>query len=492
MDFERFTQLSQESSVVSLSRKFLLDEETPISLLDKFREQNDLFLLEAIPDNKKHDRFSYIGFDPHAVVTAYEDHVELKYDNDQVEIRNGNMFDILKSLKNEYYSIDNNQKYYNGIIGFLTYECLQFIENVTFPDIRELDMPLARFIIPKSLIVIDNLNCSMDIVRNIFIKEDLGDLLSLYNEEYSKFKKLINIILTPTPQKSELDVSSNIDMNFEEQSNLSKDEFLEKLNKCKEYIEQGDIFQIQISRRNTFYSESEPLTIYRYLRNLNPSPFMYYIKFDTGHLIGASPELLVKIEDGKVYQRPIAGTRKRFSSSRTEKEIEYELLTDEKEIAEHIMLVDLARNDIGKVSIAGSVNVDELMSIEKYSHVIHMVSNIDGTLKPNYDAIDALKASFPAGTVTGTPKVRAMEIISEMEKVQREFYSGGIMFLDFVGNLKCALTIRSMFIKDKMIYTQAAAGIVYDSIPENEYLETENKMQACITAIKLSKVGVCV
>jgi anthranilate synthase component 1 len=490
---DEFMKEARRSRVVALTEKLILDAETPISLLYRFLEQEDLFLLEGILGTMKHDRFSYLGFDCHATIECFEDRVEITYKDGRRETRFGNMFDIMKDLRQEYeVPVDEKSKYRNGLIGFMTYECVQFVENISFPEKRELGMPLARFVIPHNLIVIDNLDRSVVIIRNAFVGNDSTEqsLEHMYDKEKQQLEALIHTILTPQPGGvPRLDIESEESMRRSHTSNTSKEQFIANAERCKEYICAGDIFQIQISRRNQMPIDVEPVLLYRHLRHINPSPFMFFIKFNGCSLIGASPELLVKVENGSMYHRPIAGTRKRHSTTRTESEIVQELLNDEKEIAEHIMLVDLARNDIGRICDPGTVNVDELMTTEFYSHVIHMVSNVEGKLKEGCDAIDALKSSFPAGTVTGAPKIRAMEIISELEQVQREFYSGGIVFLDFQGNLKCALTIRTMFVKDQICYTQAAAGMVYDSVPEKEYMETENKMRACLTVMSTTKGG---
>ncbi|UJF34230.1 anthranilate synthase component I family protein [Paenibacillus hexagrammi] len=489
-DLQEFINCAQRATVVPLSEKLILDGETPISLIYRFLDKPDLFMLEGIIGSQKHDRFSYLGFDSYMTVVCYEDHVEIQYDNGEKEIRTGNLFDILQQLKKRYQAVtDSTEKYQNGLIGFLTYECVQFVENVSFPQSRELETPLARFVAPRNLVVIDNLDRSVSVIRNVFIEETKqGSLEETYHREQMKLQQLVQEVLAPLEEHVPLLTKQAVGPEpHETVSNTSREEFIRNALACKEYISSGDIFQVQISRRNRMLLQAEPIEIYRQLRHLNPSPFMFFIKFDGCFLIGASPELLVKVENGLVYHRPIAGTRKRHSATRTEAEIVQELLQDEKEIAEHVMLVDLARNDMGRVCKPGTIHVDELMGTEFYSHVIHMVSNVQGRLQEGQDAIDALRTSFPAGTVTGAPKIRAMEIITEMEKVQREFYSGGILFLDFQGNLKCALTIRTIFVKDDYCYTQAAAGMVADSVPEHEYAETENKMKACLQAMSMKK-----
>jgi anthranilate synthase component 1 len=478
---ERFQSLSQTYNVISIQKKVLLDTETPISIYRRFEHYDEIFLLESSPG---HDRYSYIGFDNYKTITCHDSHVEISTGVDnEVSRESGNVFEILERLNKRYQSPpDDINKYTNGIVGFLTYECVQYIEKIQFPPKRTLELPMAKFILPRNIIVLDHLDHSITVVRNVFLEEgDAGSEL-VYDKECSALLEVMDKLLQPLATVESLEFADD-DQMAELTTNITRDVYLHNSSTCKEYICDGDIFQIQLSRRISTAYTGSTFDLYRYLRHINPSPFMFFIKFKEECLVGASPELLVKVEDHKMYLRPIAGTRKRNSSDRPESEIIHELKNDPKEKAEHIMLVDLARNEVARVCKAGSVRVTELMGIEKYSHVIHMVSYVEGEMQDQYDSLDALKSSFPAGTVTGAPKIRAMEIISELETEQREFYAGGILFMDFQGNLKSSITIRSMLVKDGKIHTQAAAGTVYDSIPEMEYLETENKMKACLTTM---------
>lgn len=470
-------------TVVPLSETLILDAETPISILFRFLDQDELFLLEGILGSIKHDRHSYLGFDAYVTITCFFDRVELQYSDGRKEHRMGSPFDVLREVLQMYRApVRDAERYLSGIIGYLTYECMTAIETIPLPAERMLGMPLAKFAIPRNLIVCDNVDRSVTVVRNVFVEEAM-QREAHFDQEKKTLQRLVAQVCTPLPVPVPPLRTVVSDELRSLTSHVSWEQFAQRTEACKEYIKAGDIFQIQISRRMSCPCDVSGVELYRRLRHLNPSPFMFFFKEGENALVGASPELLVKVEDGVVTHRPIAGTRKRYSEHRSEEAIIQELLTNEKERAEHVMLVDLARNDIGRVAQYGSVHVDELMIIEKYSHVVHMVSNAIGTLRPSADALDALMAAFPAGTVTGAPKVRAMEIIAELETMQREFYSGGVVFFDFQGNLKSALTIRSLYLQEGVCHTQAAAGIVYDSIVEQEYKETENKMRACTTVM---------
>lgn len=485
MNKDTFLNLIQNNSCVSLHESLILDTETPISILEKFRSQENYVFLEGISEKVKYNRYSYLGFDPYITITCHDSHFELIYDDGKKEKKTGNFFSFLEKLLSRFLSKkpNNQASFYSGIMGNVCYEYLTHHETIDVPNKRSIGIPWAQFIIPKTVLIMDSVYNKVTIVRNVF-KEAISDNEDAYTEVMSHIQSIKEQLYQPI--KKPLGPIQNTVNNYDDIScstNIDKETFIHRIKQCKEYIRSGDIFQIQVSRRAHMPIKEDPINLYRYLRNYNPSPLLFYIKFKDYTLLGASPEILVTVEDRKMVIRPLAGTRKRYSKEKTEKEICNELLENEKEKAEHIMLVDLARNDIGATCDIGSVHVVELMSIEKYAHVIHMVSEVEGKLKKEASSIDAFKRGFPAGTVTGTPKIRAMEIISEIENEQREFYSGGILFLDFMGNLKSTLAIRSILVKDGVAYTQAAAGIVSDSDPEDEFKETKNKMRSCLSAM---------
>ncbi len=488
---EEFLKNLQSHSVVPMYRKIIFDTATPISLAWHFRNDESACLLEGILGSARYDRYSYLALNPYLTVTVQDDHIETVTSDGKKERVAENLFAFLQRMSDEFCAPKHEgEKFFSGIIGYLSYECVKFEEKITFPKNRSLGMPLAKFILPRDMIVIDNLDRSLLLVHNIFKKEHAAKSdLEIFEAAQKGLKVLSERIFKLTSHTIPLVSMETPAVPKDFAWNIAKSDFQKSVKICKDYITAGDIFQIQISRRAKVAAPGEPFDIYRKLRYLNPSPFMFYLKLKEFCLLGASPELLVQVEKEDMTLCPIAGTRKRRSKERSEEEIIEELRNDEKEKAEHIMLVDLARNDVGRVCEYGSVKVTQLMGVEKYSHVIHMVSNVVGKLKKGKGAIDALRSSFPAGTVTGTPKIRAMEIISELESEQREFYAGGLMFLDFQGNLKAALTIRSILVKDGFAYTQAAAGIVSDSIDEMEYKETENKLRASLEVLSTSDVS---
>jgi anthranilate synthase component I len=484
---DKFISSYSTEKVISLSRKIVLDVATPVSVLHRFLEEPHFVFLESISEHAKYDRFSFFAFDPHVLINCYPDKISLDYADGKKEEKVENLYDFLDSFIKEYHCEDEDGiNFQSGIVGTMSYECVQFLEDIKFPKTRELNTPLASFIMPRSVLIFDNLFNTLTIVRNVIPDAQNSKSPALiYEDTIKELDKLQTRIIEPMDDVimpfELVDKEEPIDYDC----SIDDDSYKKKVDICKDYIAKGDIFQIQISRRCyiDLKEGDNNFMLYRYLRYQNPSPFLYYIKLKDEALIGASPEILVNVDDRVMTIRPIAGTRKRFSNNRSEKEIEEELINDPKERAEHIMLVDLARHEIAQACKSGSVKVNELMITEKYSHVIHLVSDVTGELKDGYTSIDALKFGFPAGTVTGTPKIRAMEIISELENIQREFYAGGIVFLDFRGNMKSALTIRSLYVKGNRAYTHAAAGVVTDSTPEMELKETKNKLRSCLSAM---------
>ncbi len=347
------------------------------------------------------------------------------------------------------------------MVGYFSYDIVRFFEKLPEVSRDDLDLPDAHFIIPSQVICFDHIN------RKAFL---------ISHESIDGVEKLIN----PSSKEFNLDTLTI----GKTRSNTSKEQYISSVEKIKEYIQDGDVFQTVLSRRTEVDFKGDSFEIYRVLRSLNPSPYLFYLDFDETNIVGSSPEMLVRSENRTLTTRPLAGTRPRSKDLEEDEKLKVDLLTDEKERAEHVMLVDLHRNDMGKVSEFGSVKVDELMGIEKYSHVQHIVSNVTSKLRSDKDCFDALKSCFPAGTVSGAPKIRAMEIIEELEPIRRGPYAGVVGYFDFSGNMDFAITIRTVFTKNNKAYLQAGAGIVLDSIPEKEFIETENKMGAMINALK--------
>lgn len=428
---------------------------TPLEVFSQIRSIFDKsFLLESVEGREKIARYSFIGFDPLLEFKFKGREVEINGESYRVEDPYEEMARVLNSFECDGVE---TLPFSGGLVGFFSYDIVRFFENLpsSLPD--TLGCPDAHFIIPAYLLCFDHLKKEVTLVS--------------YKKENKRIEDLVG-----KGGGNEVDKFSVSSLRAE----TRRDEFEEGVVKAKEYIREGDIFQVVLSRRLESSYSGDPLSFYKALRSTNPSPYMFYLDFDN-IVAGSSPEMLVRLRDGRLTLRPLAGTRKRGRTREEDELLKVDMLLDEKERAEHIMLVDLGRNDLGRVAQSGSVEVTELMGIEKYSHVQHIVSNITAELDEGKDAFDVFRCSFPAGTVTGAPKIRAMEIIEETETSRRGIYAGGVGYFDFSGNLDFAITIRTMFTVGNKAYFQAGAGIVADSVPETEFVETENKMGALIT-----------
>eukprot|EP01047_Picozoa_sp_COSAG01_P014975 COSAG01_NODE_740_length_13891_cov_35.573013_12_plen_488_part_00 len=476
--FDELRRLAEVNKVLQVFQSQVLDPDDVLKIYTYFQNRKDFVFLESVSEHKHRDRYSYMA------LSSYK-----KFSYQQSTQANEDVFEGIKACLSIYKNKEEQLPFACGLLGYIDYEAVAQIESIPMPDKKTLGRPLAQLMLPRTMLVIDNMTQTLYFVYNIFVEENK----SLRNAE-NKAALEIKMLQKDYEQAIKMNLTkfNEVEKDPESpqcESNISKATFIKRVNIAKDYIKAGDIFQVQISRRVKSKLKSSPDLLYRYLRHYNPSPFLFHVKFDKQHVLGASPELLVGVNNKQMIIRPLAGTRKRHSSKQSEVEIIAELKADPKERAEHIMLVDLARHEIGQACKAGSVKVLELLEIEKYSHVIHMVSEVVGELKENQIAVDALKYGFPAGTVSGAPKIRAMEIISELEDEQRQFYSGAVVFFDCMGNLKSTITIRSMAIEDNMVYAHAAAGVVADSDPELEYQETENKLRICLRAMQAEAIN---
>lgn len=431
--------------------------------------QNDsyAFFYESLEQGGGSGRYSIIGSNPGLIFWAKNGIINLLTSERKI-IKNGNPFSSLRKL---LYT-ENNKFYFapfsGGGVGYVAYDSIRYLEKIPDKNPDELEIPDLFFFFPQEIIIFDHKYKSARIIMYHQDKRRMKVIKEILNMTDTSTKKF-NII------KRRLDYSSN----------FTEKEFCNTVNKVKEYISAGDIFQVVLSQRFWTVVRSPHLDIYRALRFTNPSPYMYYLKLNGITILGSSPETLIKLKSRTAISRPLAGTRPRGKNRIQDKELERNLLRDEKEIAEHIMLVDLARNDLGKVCEYGRVKTTSLLKIERYSRVMHIVSNVTGRLRKDCDAIDLFISSFPAGTVSGAPKIRAMEIIDELEPVRRSLYAGAIGYFDFSGNMDFCIAIRTIFIKDNIAYIQGGAGIVADSIPENEYQETINKTNALKSALEM-------
>ena len=483
---KEFRKLAKKGNLIPLTREILADLETPVSAFKKLEKDSEGYLLESVEGGEKFARYSFIGLDPFLIFKSRRKNIEIK-EKGKIRKIKGEPLDVLKSLMKRFNMVEvpGLPRFSGGAVGYLSYDLVRFFEKLPELNSDDLKLPDIYLIFSNTLVVFDHLKHKIKIISNAYLNGK--NLVKSYQRAMANIDKIIAKLKSPLNLSPQSSLSKGRKVSFS--SNLSKSSFIKKVKKVKEYIKAGDVIQVVISQRFQTEIRTEPFNLYRALRSINPSPYMYYLKFKDLKLIGSSPEILVRLEGDRVSIRPIAGTRPRGKDEREDRFLEKELLSDEKEKAEHIMLVDLGRNDAGKVCRYGSVKVDELMKIERYSHVMHIVSNVSGKVKKDKDQFDVLRGSFPAGTVTGAPKVRAMEIIEELEPIRRGPYAGAVGYFSFSGNLDACITIRTLVIKDKVAYLQAGAGIVADSIPEKEYEETKNKAKALMEAVKLAEEG---
>lgn len=485
--FEEFQNLTQKGNLIPVYKEILADMETPLSIYRKLDHGKYSFLLESMEGGEKWGRYSFIGLNPSVVVRARKDELQILDGHGNVQTKaTGSPISWLRRILSGYkpVTMDGLPRFFGGAVGYFGYDTVRFIEDIpdTKPD--KLGFYDMVFVICDHILIYDRFNQSLKIVANVYMQET-DDARTRYNEAVRGIENIISTLTRFSvseiirPESSESQIVSN----------MTPEAFKEMVLRAKEYIRAGDIIQVVLAQRFETEWPSEPFSVYRALRRVNPSPYLFYLHFDQEYLIGSSPEVMIRLENGRIELRPIAGTRRRGLSENDDRELEKELLCDEKERAEHIMLVDLGRNDVGRVAEFGTVEVNELMTIERYSHVMHIVSNVRGTMKKGKDAFDLFAATFPAGTVSGAPKVRAMQIIEELEPDRRGPYAGAVGYFSFSGNMDLCIAIRTLLAKNGKISVQAGAGIVADSDPEKEYLETVNKAQGMIRAIEWAAKG---
>ncbi|MFC7371013.1 anthranilate synthase component I [Fictibacillus iocasae] len=485
-DVKHVQQLSLEGfNVIPISYSFLSDSITSISIFSHFLNEDHAFLLESVEGGERWARYSYIGRRPFWKFTSKENEASIQDQNGNVRRLKGEPLLLLKEELARFRSpqIDGIPPFTGGAVGFFGYDLIHTFEKVSPHREDSLQLQDAEFLFTDEIIVFDHLKQTTTIIANLHVSEHASP-----EEIESNYHRICSAIMETY---TEITKSSNVhqqnrqnDQDMTVNSTHTKEEFCEMVEKAKEYIRAGDIFQVVLSQRFEVETDVSPFDVYRMLRVMNPSPYLYYYKSGEKVVVGSSPELLVKVTDGVVENRPIAGTRPRGKTQEEDKQLERELLADEKETAEHVMLVDLGRNDVGRVSEYGSVEVESYMNIERYSHVMHIVSHVKGKLKKGLDFFDALKSCMPAGTVSGAPKVRALQIISELENEKRGLYAGAVGYLGFNGTMDSCIAIRTILFQDGKAYVQAGAGVVADSVPEKEYEETINKAMGMIKAIE--------
>jgi anthranilate synthase component 1 len=465
---EEVKKLKGQGNLVPVCRDIMADLETPVSAFLKINRGGYSFLLESVEGGQRIARYSFIGTEPYRVMAG--------------DSRNGD--DPLPSIASEIgrykiIPIEGLPRFCGGAVGYASYETATRFESLPSPEQDTLNVPESLFMFVDTMLVYDHVTHMIKVISLARLDKDID---YSYREATRKIDNLIERLNQPLPAPEDKKPGKPVS-DDDIKSNFRRRDFEKSVEKVKEYITEGEAIQVVISQRLSRPTSATPFEIYRSLRAINPSPYMYFLDLKDFHIIGASPEVLVRVEDGTVTTRPLAGTRPRGSNPEHDKALEEELTRDEKERAEHIMLVDLGRNDIGRVSEPGTVKVSDLMDVERYSHVMHIVSNVQGELRKDLNAFDAFRACFPAGTVSGAPKIRAMEIIAEMEPDKRGPYAGAVGYFSFSGNMDMAITIRTIVMQQEKVYVQAGCGIVYDSVPEREYEETMNKARAMLRAI---------
>lgn len=500
INFEEFKSLAVRGNIIPVYKEIMGDMETPVSALVKLNK-SPLFLLESVLGGEKWARYSFLGINPSMTIICRGRKVEIRHslanDLKYSGIEEGifEASDPLSAVKDmlslfKPVHVDGLPRFYGGFVGYIGYDVVKAFERIPDMPKESLDVPDVFLMLADTILIFDNLKQTIKIVTNVHTEGK--NLTEAYREAEERISDIVFDLKKTESRSVEFrSVDSNLQNSYLMPesfiSNFKKEDFLNAVSKTKEYIKAGDIFQLVLSQRFGIKSDANPIDIYRALRMINPSPYMYYLDTGDAQLVGSSPEILVRLEDGEINLRPIAGTRRRGNTEAEDLTLENELKKDPKEIAEHIMLVDLGRNDVGKVAEAGMVKVTELMSVERYSHVMHIVSNVEGNLKKGLDAFDVFRSCFPAGTVSGAPKIRAMEIIEELEPTKRGPYAGSVGYFSYSGNMDTCITIRTLLVKDGMVYVQAGAGIVADSVPENEYIETVNKAMAMMKAVEVAK-----
>lgn len=477
---------------IPLIAEALADLETPLSLYLKLAQaqQNgkNTFLLESVVGGERFGRYSFIGLPAATEIRAFGPRIEVLHNDEVIETAQGNALDFITAFQARYKVAirPGLPRFCGGLAGYFGYDAVRYIEKRLAHSAPkdDLNLPDIRLLLTEELAVIDNLTGKLYLI--VYADPTRPEA---YSRAKQRLKTLRAMLLRPV----DIPVTSG-SVRTDTVREFAKDDYIKAVLKAKEYIAAGDLMQVQVGQRIKKTFVDSPLLLYRALRSLNPSPYMYYYNFGETQVVGSSPEILVRNEsindtDRKVTIRPLAGTRPRGSTVEHDAQLARELLADPKEIAEHVMLIDLARNDIGRIATTGSVKVTDQMVIEKYSHVQHIVSNVEGTLQPELSNLDVLKATFPAGTLSGAPKVRAMELIDELEPTKRGIYGGACGYLSFGGEMDLAIAIRTGVIKDGTLYVQAAAGVVADSVPEMEWLETENKARAVLRAAEQVQDG---
>lgn len=486
-NLKKFVSAAGRYNVIPVSTEIGEDVVTPIQLYSAIKNKKGSFLLESVEGEEKVSRFSFVGFNPLWIFKSQGPKVKItsliKNKNIEFNTSKGPLVELRKFIEKFNVCPSLPFRFSGGFVGYVGYDNVRFFEPVLQKG-RKINQAQSQFVFCKYLFVFDHKEKKVNVISFVVISEQLKnkELRKRYEDEKEELVDLIKWM----GLKNRIFPLDFTKKKLKYRSNITKKSFMDKVKKIKKYIKKGDIIQAVLSQRLTVSYKKDPFRIYRYLRVLNPSPYMYFLDLGEKQIVGASPEMLLRCEGKEIFTRPIAGTRKRGRDEKEDNNLSFELLNDPKERAEHIMLVDLGRNDLGRVSEKGKVELPLFMNIGKFSHVMHLVSEVKGRLFPGKDGLAALQACFPAGTVSGAPKIRAMQIIDELEPSSREVYAGALGYVSFSGNLDTAIIIRTIVVENERAYVQAGAGIVLDSQPEKEYFETMNKANALLNALEYS------
>ncbi len=492
-DFETFSRRAGEGNLIPVCREILADTETPVTALMKLAGRPHVFLLESVEGGEKWARYSFLGADPRMIFRVRGEEVLIEENGLVRPIpHKGDPLRFLKEILARYRPVplEGLPRFFGGAVGFLGYDMVRYFERL--PAGRG-DAPVgdeAVFLITDTIIIFDNIRHTIKIVACAMTGEG-GNLREIYDGAVRRIDDMTALLQAPLAGKpvsaEKKEQGEKASLSF--RSDMDPETYRAMVRTAREYIDAGDIIQVVLSQRFQRESDTDPVDLYRALRHVNPSPYLFFLKIQDFSLIGSSPEVMVRTEEGVVELKPIAGTRRRGKNEQEDRRLADELLKDPKERAEHVMLVDLGRNDLGRIARIGSVQVGQLMAVERYSHVMHLVSDIQAQLAEGKDAFDVLRATFPAGTLTGAPKIRAMEIIAELEPSRRGPYGGAVGYFSYGGNMDFCITIRTMLLRDGKIFLQSGAGIVADSDPEAEYKETLDKAQGMVQAVRLAESG---
>jgi anthranilate synthase component 1 len=492
--FEEFCRLAEQGNTIPVYRQLLSDSLTPVAAYQRlayptgFAPAANSFLLESVVGGERIARFSFVAADPEATFTARRNEITTRRRGAKAEtITSSDPLGELRRLLEGFQPVHlpDLPRFTGGVVGYAGYDMVRYYESFGDGPADDRQLPDLSFGLYRTMVIFDHVSKTIKVVSNAHVTEDPG---AAYRQATENIERTIARLREGGRQSvGEITLAGLPQVPFE--SNFRRGDFEAAVEKCREYIRAGDIFQVVLSQRLSVRTQASPFDIYRALRVVNPSPFMFLLKTPETTLVGSSPEILCRVEDGVVTNRPLAGTRPRGATEEKDRALEAELLADPKERAEHIMLVDLARNDVGRVARPGTIQLTDVMAVERYSHVMHIVSDVQGRLAEGMTAFDALRAALPVGTVSGAPKIRAMQIIDELEPTRRGPYAGGVGYVDFGGNMDTCIALRTMVIKDGTVYIQVGAGIVADSVPAAEYQETINKARALLRAVEIAEAG---